>query len=101
MSEIRENSENNNNEEIQKIDIMNLVAAFWNGFRRLWVFMLVIVIVCTARSYFSTTFPTHHSMLHPPLYRLLRREAHIQTLLPLRKWRLCSRIYLQAACCRM
>ena len=56
MSEIRENSENNKNEEIQKIDIMNLVAAFWNGFRRLWLLMLVIVIVCTARSYFSTTF---------------------------------------------
>lgn len=56
MSEIRDNSENNKQEEIQKIDIMNLVAAFWNGLRRLWLLLAAIVVVCTLRSYFSTTF---------------------------------------------
>ena len=56
MSEIRENSENNKQEEIQKIDIMNLVAAFWNGFRKLWFLLAVIVVVCTLRSYFTTSF---------------------------------------------
>lgn len=55
MSEIRENTEKNS-EEIQEIDILNVVAAFWNGFRRLWPLLAVIIAVCTLRSYLSTSF---------------------------------------------
>ena len=56
MSENREASENIKMDETEKIDIMGLVSAFLNGLRRLWVLLLVIVIVCTLRSYFSTSF---------------------------------------------
>ena len=56
MSENREASENIKIDETEKIDIMGLVSAFLNGLRRLWVLLLVIVIVCTLRSYFSTSF---------------------------------------------
>lgn len=56
MSEKVKETENKNTSEIEKIDILNLIAAFWNGFRKLWLLMLVIVIVCTLRSYFSTSF---------------------------------------------
>lgn len=56
MSENREVTENTRTEEIEKIDILNLVAAFWNGFRRLWILLALIVIACTLRSYFSTSF---------------------------------------------
>lgn len=56
MSEHNEASENKQVEEIEKIDIMNLVAAFLNAFKRLWVLLVIIVAVCTARSYFSTSF---------------------------------------------
>ena len=40
MSENVEATEKKTSPEIEKIDIMNLVAAFWNGFKRLW-FVLV------------------------------------------------------------
>ena len=55
MSENVKETENKNTPEIEKIDVLNLIAAFWNGFRKLWILMLVIVIVCTLRSYFSTS----------------------------------------------
>ena len=55
MSENVKETENKNTPEIEKIDILNLIAAFWNGFRKLWILLLVIVIVCTLRSYFSTS----------------------------------------------
>ena len=56
MSENVEATEKKTSPEIEKIDIMNLVAAFWNGFKRLWFVLVIIVIVCTVRSYFSTSF---------------------------------------------
>ena len=56
MSENREITEKTTTEEIEKIDILNLVAAFWNGVKKLWVLLALIVIVCTLRSYFSTSF---------------------------------------------
>ena len=56
MSENVNGTENKNTSELEKIDILNLIAAFWNGFKKLWIVMLVIVIVCTLRSYFSTSF---------------------------------------------
>lgn len=56
MSDIMTETGNKNTVEIEKIDILNLAAAFWNGFKRLWALMAVIVIVCTLRSYFSTSF---------------------------------------------
>ena len=56
MSENVETTEKKTGTEIEKIDIMNLVAAFWNAIKRLWVLLVIIVIVCTARSYFSTSF---------------------------------------------
>ena len=36
MSENREITEKTTTEEIEEIDIMNLVAAFWNGVKKLW-----------------------------------------------------------------
>lgn len=56
MSENVRETEKTNTGEPEKIDILNAAAAFWNGFRKLWPVMLVIVIVCTFRSYFSTSF---------------------------------------------
>lgn len=56
MSENREISENKKTDQIEKIDIMNIVAVFWNGLKRLWILFLVIVLFCTLRSYFSTSF---------------------------------------------
>lgn len=56
MSENREITEKTTTEEIEKIDILNLVAAFWNGVKKLWVLLALIVIACTLRSYFSTSF---------------------------------------------
>lgn len=56
MNEKVKETENKNMPEIEKIDILNLIAAFWNGIRKLWIVLLVIVIVCTLRSYFSTSF---------------------------------------------
>ena len=56
MSENREITEKITTEEIEKIDILNLVAAFWNGVKKLWVLLALIVIICTLRSYFSTSF---------------------------------------------
>ena len=56
MSENREASENRKIDETEKIDIMTLVSAFWNGFKRLWILLLAIVIVCMLRSYISTSF---------------------------------------------
>lgn len=56
MSENVKKTENKNTGEIEKIDILTLVAAFWNGFKKLWIVMLVIVVVCTLRSYFATSF---------------------------------------------
>ena len=47
MSENVEATEKKTSPEIEKIDIMNLVAAFWNGFKRLWFVLVIIVIVCT------------------------------------------------------
>ena len=56
MSENVKEIENKNTPEIEKIDIFNLVAAFWNGLKKLWLLMVVIIIVCTLRSYFATSF---------------------------------------------
>ena len=56
MSENVKETENKNTGEIEKIDILTLIAAFWNGFKKLWIVMLVIVVVCTLRSYFATSF---------------------------------------------
>ena len=55
MSENINETENNGTAEIEKIDILNLVAALWNGFRRLWPLLAVIVIACTLRSWLSTS----------------------------------------------
>ena len=49
MSENVKETENKNTGEIEKIDILTLIAAFWNGFKKLWIVMLVIVVVCTLR----------------------------------------------------
>ena len=56
MSDNIRETENKKTEEIEKIDILNLIAAFWNGIKKLWLLMAVIIIVCTLRSYFSTSF---------------------------------------------
>lgn len=56
MSENIEATEKKAAPEIEKIDILNLIAALWNGFKRLWVLLVIITVVCTARSYFSTSF---------------------------------------------
>ena len=56
MSENREVTENGKIDETEKIDIMNLVADFLNALRKLWPVMLILLIVCTVRSYFATSF---------------------------------------------
>ena len=56
MSENVKEIENKNTPEIEKIDIFNLIASFWNGLKKLWLLMVVIIIVCTLRSYFATSF---------------------------------------------
>ena len=56
MSEHVNETENKNIEEVEKIDLLNLIAVFWNGFKKLWLLFVVIVAVCTLRSYFSTSF---------------------------------------------
>lgn len=56
MSENREVTENEKTDAIEKIDIMNLVADFLNALRKLWPIMLIVLVVCTVRSYFATSF---------------------------------------------
>lgn len=56
MSENVRETENKNTPEIEKIDIFNLLAAVWNGFKKLWLLLAAIIIVCTLRSYFATSF---------------------------------------------
>ena len=56
MSENVKEIENNNTPESEKIDIFNLIAEFWNSFKKLWLLMMGIIIVCTLRSYFATSF---------------------------------------------
>ena len=56
MSENREVTENEKTNEIEKIDIMNLMADFLNALRKLWPVMLILLVVCTVRSYFATSF---------------------------------------------
>ena len=56
MSEHINETEKKDTVEIEKIDILNLVAAFWNAFKRLWLLVIIIIIACTLRSYFSTSF---------------------------------------------
>ena len=45
MSENVKEIENKNTPEIEKIDIFNLVAAFWNGLKKLWLLMVVMLIL--------------------------------------------------------
>ena len=56
MSENRERTGKTTAEENEKIDILNLAAVFWNGAKRLWVLLALIVIACMLRSYFTTRF---------------------------------------------
>ena len=56
MSENVNGTENKNTSELEKIDILNLIAAFWNGFKKFLIVLLVLGIVCKIRSYFSTCF---------------------------------------------
>lgn len=46
MSENIEATEKKAAPEIEKIDILNLIAALWNGFKRLWVLLVIITVVC-------------------------------------------------------
>lgn len=55
MSDNRMVTENGKKDEIEKIDIMNLVADVINALKKLWIILLVIVVVCTLRLYFATT----------------------------------------------
>ena len=87
MSENVKESENKNTPEIEKIDILNLIAAFWNGFRKLWILMLVIVIICTLRSYFRQAFLIRLSMSRLRQCRLRLRGDRIIISSQHRRWR--------------
>ena len=56
MSENREVIEKKEIDEVEKIDIMNLVADLVMAVRKLWGLLIVLLIVCTLRSYFATSF---------------------------------------------
>ena len=56
MSENREVIEKKEIDEAEKIDIMNLVADLLNAVRKLWGLLIVLLIACTLRSYFATSF---------------------------------------------
>lgn len=56
MSENREVIEKKETDESEKIDIMNLVTDLLRAVRKLWVLLLVLLAVCTLRSYFATSF---------------------------------------------
>ena len=56
MSENREVIEKKEIDESEKIDIMNLVTDLLNAVRKLWGLLIVLLIVCTLRSYFATSF---------------------------------------------
>lgn len=56
MSDRSEAAENKQAQEIEKIDIINIVADFLYGLKKLWLVILILIIVCALRSYFATSF---------------------------------------------
>lgn len=56
MSDRSEAAENKQVQEIEKIDIINIVADFLYGLKKLWLVILILIIVCALRSYFATSF---------------------------------------------
>lgn len=55
MSDSRTSRENEKSEAPEKIDIINLAADFINALKKLWPVLILVMIICTFRSYFSTT----------------------------------------------
>lgn len=56
MSNRSEAAENKQAQEIEKIDIINVVADFLYGLKKLWLVILILIIACALRSYFATSF---------------------------------------------
>ena len=56
MSDRNDAAENKKAEEIEKIDIINIVADFLYGLKKLWLVIVILIIVCALRSYFATSF---------------------------------------------
>lgn len=56
MSDRNETAENRNAEELEKIDIINIIADFLYGLKKLWPVIVILVVVCAVRSYFATSF---------------------------------------------
>ena len=54
MIDKKEEAENRKTEELEKIDIINVVAEFLSGLQRLWLAIGLLIVVCTLSSYFVT-----------------------------------------------
>ena len=91
MSENVRETENKNTPEIEKIDIFNLLAAVWNGFKKLWLLLAAIIIVCTLRSYFATSFSYTPQYVASATVSVTTPGARIPILSRRRRWRPCSR----------
>ena len=46
MSDRNETAENRNAEELEKIDIINIIADFLYGLKKLWPVIVILVVVC-------------------------------------------------------
>ena len=89
MSENREVIEKKEIDESEKIDIMNLVTDLLNAVRKLWGLLIVLLIVCTLRSYFATSFS------YTPQYEAknMRWTEDTRISSPRRIWRRSSPIF--------
>ena len=60
MSENREVIEKKEIEESEKIDIMKQGTDLLNAVRKLWGLLIVLLIECTLRTYYATSFSYTH-----------------------------------------
>lgn len=54
MSERKNLSESQNQTELEKIDLISILSDFLYGIRKLWLLMVILIVGCSAYSYFST-----------------------------------------------
>lgn len=54
MSERSNLSENQNQTELEKIDIISIISDFLYGIKKLWLLMVILIVGFSAHSYFST-----------------------------------------------
>ena len=66
MIDKKEEAENRKTEELEKIDIINVVAEFLSGLQRLWLAIGLLIVVCTLSSYFVTrvSYTPHYGLIY-------------------------------------